>query len=147
MCTCQASAEAYKNAKAGGKPAKIAGTIAAKAFYVEFFNSKITGIVPQCKNTVDATQSKSVANMVKYFNAAASNNLNVVTEICKAATVAYFNAKIDGKTPDEAKLAAAAAVKSCLCLQLSRPTERSRLRETKATDVLLVNISKFLNIF
>ena len=113
---CQASAEAYKNAKAGGKPAKIAGTIAAKAFYVEFFNSKITGIVPQCKNTVDATQSKSVANMVKYFNAAASNNLNVVTEICKAATVAYFNAKIEGKTPDEAKLAAAAAYVPLLLL-------------------------------
>ena len=38
-----------------------------------------------------------------------SNELNVVTPICKAATVAYFNAKIAGKTPDEAKLAAAGA--------------------------------------
>ena len=106
---CKASAEAYSKAKAEGKPAKIAGVIAAKTFYVGFFNSKISGIVPACKNTVDATQSKSVASMVKYFNTATSNDLNVVTPICKAATVAYFNAKIDGKTPDEAKLAAAGA--------------------------------------
>merc|ERR1712116_57029 len=66
---------------------KIAGVVAAKTFYVGFFEEKITGIVPVCKNTVDATQSKSVAGMVKYFNTAA----------------------IEGKTPDEAKLAAAAA--------------------------------------
>merc|ERR1711928_315832 len=94
---CKASAEAYRKAKAEGKPAKIAGVIAAKTFYVGFFNSKISGIVPACKNTVDATQSKSVASMVKYFNTATSNDLNVVTPICKAATVAYFNAKIDGR--------------------------------------------------
>ena len=106
---CEASAEAYSKAKSQGKPTKIAGVIAAKTFYVGFFNSKISGTVPACKNTVDATQSKSVASMVKYFNTAASNDLNVVTPICKAATVAYFNAKIAGKTPDEAKLAAAAA--------------------------------------
>merc|ERR1739842_257788 len=106
---CEASSEAYRKAKSEGKPSKIAGVIAAKTFYVGFFNSKISGIIPSCKNTVDATQSKSVASMVKYFNTAASNELNVVTPICKAATVAYFNAKIEGKTPDEAKLAAAGA--------------------------------------
>merc|ERR1712107_880920 len=77
-----------------GKSAKIAGVVAAKTFYVKFFEEKITGIVPACKNTVDATQSKSVGGMVKYFN---------------TATVAYFTAAIEGKTPDEAKLAAAAA--------------------------------------
>ena len=106
---CEAAKQAYSRAKAEGKPSKIAGVIAAKTFYVGFFNSKISGTVPACKNTVDATQSKSVASMVKYFNTAASNELNVVTPICKAATVAYFNAKIAGKTPDEAKLAATGA--------------------------------------
>ena len=106
---CKAAELAYSAAREEGKSAKIAGVVAAKTFYVGFFEEKITGIVPACKNTVDATQSKSVAGMVKYFNTAASNDLNVVTPICKAATVAYFTAAIEGKTPDEAKLAAAAA--------------------------------------
>ena len=106
---CEASAEAYSKAKSSGKSSKVAGVIAAKTFYVGFFDSRMSGIVPACKTTVDATQSKSVAGMVKYFNTATSNDLNVVTPICKAATVAYFNAKIAGKTPDEAKLAAAGA--------------------------------------
>ena len=106
---CEASAEAYSKAKSQGKPTKIAGVIAAKTFYVGFFNSKISGTVPACKNTVDATQSKSVASMVKYFNTAASNDLNVVTPICKAATVAFFNSMIKGSTKVEAKVAAAQA--------------------------------------
>ena len=106
---CEASAEAYSKAKSQGKPTKIAGVIAAKTFYVGFFNSKISGTVPACKNTVDATQSKSVASMVKYFNTAASNDLNVVTPICKAATVAFFNSMIKGSTKVEANVAAAQA--------------------------------------
>merc|ERR1712117_434830 len=91
---CKAAELAYTAAREEGKSAKIAGVVAAKTFYVKFFEEKITGIVPACKNTVDATQSKSVGGMVKYFNTAASNDLNVVTPICKAATVAYFNAKL-----------------------------------------------------
>ena len=87
-----------------GETEKIAGVIAAKTFYVEFFNSKITGSVPQCK-----TGSKSVADMVKYFNAASANKMNVLTPICKASTLAFFDAKIKGKSSVEAKLAAAAA--------------------------------------
>ena len=106
---CEASAKAYSAAKASGKPTKIAGVIAAKTFYVGFFNSKISGIVPACKNTVDATQSKSVAGMVKYFNTATSNNLNVVTPICKAATIAFFNAMIKGASNVEANVVAAEA--------------------------------------
>ena len=88
----------------GGKSTKIAELIAAKTFYVEFFNAKISGNVPACK-----TKSKSVSDMVKYFNAANSNNMNVLTPICKASTIAYFTAKIDGKSAAEAKVAAAAA--------------------------------------
>ena len=82
----------------------MAGVVAAKVFYVEFFNAKISGNVPGCK-----TKSKSVTDMVKYFNAANSNNMNVLTPICKASTLAYFNAKIEGKSAVEAKVAAAAA--------------------------------------
>merc|ERR1712198_118685 len=90
---CKAAAEGYSEAKASGKSSKIAGLISAKTFYVEFFNSKITGRVPLCEKTVDAVQAKSVAGMVKYFNGASSNNLNVLTPICKATTVAYMTAK------------------------------------------------------
>ena len=71
---------------------------------MEFFNAKISGKVSACKS-----KSKSVSDMVKYFNAATSNNMNVLTPICKASTIAYFNAKIEGKSGVEAKVAAAAA--------------------------------------
>jgi len=101
---CKLSEQAYSRAKAGGKSEKIAGVVAAKVFYVEFFNAKISGNVPRC-----ATKSKSVTDMVKYFNAANSNKMNVLTPICKASTLAYFNAKIEGKSAVEAKVAAAAA--------------------------------------
>ena len=71
---------------------------------MEFFNARISGNVPACK-----TKSKSVFDMVEYFNAANSNNMNVLTPICKASTIAYFTAKIEGKSAAEAKVAAAAA--------------------------------------
>ena len=106
---CAAAEQAYSRAKAAGKSSKIAGVIAAKTFYLQFFNARINTIVPSCGNAVDSTHSKSVADMAKYFNTATSSNLNVMTPICKAATVAYFTAAIEGKTPEEAKLAAAAA--------------------------------------
>ena len=78
--------------------------MAAKTFYVEFFSAKISGKVPAC-----GTKSKSVSDMVKYFNAANSNQMNVLTPVCKASTIAYFTAKIEGKSAGEAKVAAAAA--------------------------------------
>ena len=71
---------------------------------MEFFNAKISGNVAACK-----TKSKSVSDMVKYFNTASANKMNVLTPICKASTLAFFDAKIKGKSSVEAKLAAAAA--------------------------------------
>merc|ERR1711936_930986 len=76
---CESAKQAYSRAKAEGKPSKIAGVVAAKTFYVE------------------------------YFNSATSNNLNVVTPICKAATIAFFNAMIKGASNVEANVAAAEA--------------------------------------
>jgi len=106
---CKASEEAYRQARASGKSSKIASLISAKTFYVEFFDSKIRGRVPFCENTVDAVQAKSVNGMVKYFNSAAANKLNVLTPICKATTVAFMTAKIEERGEIAAKLAAAAA--------------------------------------
>merc|ERR1712192_32436 len=106
---CKAAEEAYSKARGSGKSSKIAGLISAKTFYEEFFDSKISGRVPLCENTVDAVQAKSVAGMVKYFNGAASNNLNVLTPICKATTVAFMTAKIEERGDIAAKLAAVAA--------------------------------------
>merc|ERR1712116_97824 len=77
-----------------GKSSKIAGVVAAKTFYLQFFNARINTIVPSCGNAVDSTHSKSVADMAKYFN---------------AATVAFFNSMIKGSTKVEAKVAAAQA--------------------------------------
>merc|ERR1712179_512375 len=106
---CKAASEAYREARASGKSSKIASLISAKTFYVQFFDSKIKGRVPLCENTVDQVQAKSVAGMVKYFNSAASNKLNVLTPICKATTVAFMTAKIEERGDIAAKLAAAAA--------------------------------------
>merc|ERR1711928_188438 len=106
---CEAAKQAYSRANEEGKPSKIAGVVAAKTFYVEFFNSRIDTVVPLCGNAVDSTHSKSVADMAKYFNTATSNSLNVVTPICKAATIAFFNAMIKGASNVEAKVAAAEA--------------------------------------
>merc|ERR1712083_492805 len=106
---CKASEEAYRQARASGKSSKIASLISAKTFYVEFFDSKIRGRVPFCENSVDAVQAKSVNGMVKYFNSAAANKLNVLTPICKATTVAFMTAKIEERGEIAAKLAAAAA--------------------------------------
>jgi len=106
---CEAAKQAYSKAKSEGKPSEIAGVVAAKTFYIEFFNSRISTIVPSCGNAVDSTHSKSVADMAKYFNTATSNNLNVVTPICKAATIAFFNAMIKGASNVEANVAAAEA--------------------------------------
>merc|ERR1711970_1277262 len=106
---CEAAKQAYSRAKAEGKPSKIAGVVAAKTFYVEFFTSRINTIMPSCGNAVDSTHSRSVADMAKYFNTASSSNLNVMTPICKAATVAFFNSMIKGSTKVEANVAAAQA--------------------------------------
>ena len=106
---CAAAEQAYSRAKAAGKSSKIAGVVAAKTFYLEFFKARINTIVPSCGNAVDSTHSKSVADMAKYFNTATSSNLNVMTPICKAATVAFFNSMIKGSTKVEAKVAAAQA--------------------------------------
>ena len=106
---CAAAEQAYSSAKAAGKSSKIAGVIAAKTFYLQFFNARINTVVPSCGNAVDSTHSKSVADMAKYFNTATSSNLNVMTPICKAATVAFFNSMIKGSTKVEANVAAAQA--------------------------------------
>merc|ERR1711928_26969 len=53
--------------------------------------------------------AKQAYSMAKYFNTATSNNLNVVTPICKAATIAFFNAMIKGASNVEANVAAAEA--------------------------------------
>merc|ERR1712117_886787 len=102
---CAAAEQAYSRAKAAGKSSKIAGVVAAKTFYLQFFNAKINTIVPSCGIAVDSTHSKSVADMAKYFNTATSSNLKVMIPICKAATVAFFNSMIKGST----KVAAAQA--------------------------------------
>merc|ERR1712088_889387 len=91
---CTAAEQAYSKAKAAGKSSKIAGVVAAKTFYLQFFNARINTVVPSCGNAVDSTHSKSVADMAKYF---------------KAATVAFFNSMIKGSTKVEANVAAAQA--------------------------------------
>merc|ERR1712055_1165230 len=56
-------------------------------------------------------KSSKIAGVVaaKTFYTATSSNLNVMTPICKAATVAFFNSMIKGSTKVEANVAAAQA--------------------------------------
>merc|ERR1711887_193235 len=81
---CEAAKQAYSRAKAEGKTSKIAGVVAAKTFYVEFFNSRINTIVPSCGNAVDSTHSKSIA----FFNAMIKGSSNVEANV--AAAEAYM---------------------------------------------------------
>ena len=111
---CASAAEAYSNAREEGKPAKRAAAISAKTFFEKVFDTfSDTGFpaggLTRCANTVDAVQAKSTNGMVAYFNSAAKADLEVLTPVCRVATLAYLKAKIAGKKSSKAKVEASAA--------------------------------------
>ena len=111
---CASAAEAYSKAKAEGKPAKRAAAISAKTFFENVYDTySSTGFPPgglsHCPNAVDAVQGRSTAGMVAYFNSAANADIEVLTPVCRIATLAYLKAKIAGKKSSKAKIEASVA--------------------------------------
>merc|ERR1712037_479695 len=97
---CASAAEAYSNAREEGKPAKRAAAISAKTFFEKVFDTfSDTGFpaggLARCANTVDAAQARSTNGMVIYFNSAAKADLEVLTPVCRVATLAYLKAKVE----------------------------------------------------
>merc|ERR1712180_489275 len=99
---CNSAAAAYSNAKAEGKPTKRAAALSAKIFYEKVFDSYVdsgfpAGGIRHGANAVNEAQAQSTNGMVAYFNAAAKADIEVLTPVCRIATLAYLKAKIAGK--------------------------------------------------
>merc|ERR1712037_604210 len=93
---------------------KKSAAISAKTFFEKVFDTfSDTGFpasgLARCANTVDAVQARSTNGMVAYFNSAAKADLEVLTPVCRVATLAYLKAKIAGKKSSKAKVEASAA--------------------------------------
>ena len=111
---CNSAAAAYSNAKAEGKPTKRAAALSAKIFFENVFDSYVDSGFPagglrRCANAVDAAQAQSTNGMVAYFNAASKADIEVLTPVCRVATLAYLKAKIAGKKSSKAKIEASVA--------------------------------------
>merc|ERR1711962_1897434 len=94
---CNSAAAAYSKAKGEGKPTKRAAALSAKIFFENVFDSYVDSGFPagglrRCANVVDVAQAQSTNGMVAYFNAAAKAEIEVLTPVCRIATLAYLKA-------------------------------------------------------
>ena len=111
---CASAAEAYSNARSEGKPAKKAAAISARTFFENVYDTYSNtgfpaGGLSRCTNPVDAVQARSTNGMVAYFNSAANADIEVLTPVCRVATLAFLKAKIAGKKSSKAKVEASVA--------------------------------------
>merc|ERR1712013_909415 len=95
-------------------PQKRAAALSAKIFFENVFDSYVDSGFPagglrRCANAVDAAQAQNTNGMVAYFNAAATADIEVLTPVCRVATLAYLKAKIAGKKSSKAKIEASVA--------------------------------------
>merc|ERR1711962_871391 len=79
-----------------------AAALSAKIFFENVFDSYVDSGFPagglrRCASAVDAAQAQSTNGMLAYFNAAAKAEIEVLTPVCRIATLAYLKAKIAGK--------------------------------------------------
>jgi len=102
---CQAATSAYRAAREEGKRPKMAAVMAAKTFYVQFALAPVGGTLAPCER-VDETLDLALAAMHAYFNAAAATDTEVLSPVCKAATLAYLEARIARKSEAKATVAA-----------------------------------------
>lgn len=105
---CQAATSAYRAARDEGKRPKMAAMMAAKTFYVEFTLAPVSGSLAPCEQ-VDETLTLAMAAMHAYFNTAAATATEVLSPVCKAATLAYLEARIARKSEAKATVAAGTA--------------------------------------
>merc|ERR1712168_911673 len=106
---CAASALAYMDAFAAGKDSLTANLIAAKAFYQEYAKGTSPGPNSPCVKAslayaakVEATDSGNSDAMVAFIKQAVKDGENATDPVCAAATLAYLDAKIAGKSDKEA---------------------------------------------
>merc|ERR1711931_87264 len=106
---CAASALAYMDAFASGKDPLTSNLIAAKAFFLEYAKGTSPGPNSPCVKAtlayaakVEATDSGNSDAMVAFIKQAVKDGENATDPVCAAATLAYLDAKIAGKSDKEA---------------------------------------------
>merc|ERR1711872_506840 len=106
---CAASALAYMDAFAAGKDSLTANLIAAKAFYQEYAKGTSPGPNSPCVKASLAYAAKTQAPdgrnsdaMVAFIKQAVKDGKSAADPVCAAATLAYLDAKIAGKSDKEA---------------------------------------------
>merc|ERR1712192_285892 len=107
---CAHSALAYMDAFASGKSALTSNLIAAKAFFEEYAKGTSPGPDSPCvKATLGYAANSPTASkankdaMLAFIEQAVNDGAEVFTDpVCGAATIAYLDSKIAGKTDKEA---------------------------------------------
>jgi len=106
---CAASALAYMDAFAAGKDSLTSNLIAAKAFYQEYAKGTSPGPNSPCVKASLAYAAKTQAPdgrnsdaMVAFIKQAVQDGKSAADPVCAAATLAYLDAKIAGKSDKEA---------------------------------------------
>merc|ERR1712212_1470683 len=106
---CAASAIAYMDAFADGKDPLTSSLIAAKAFYQEYAKGTSPGPNSPCVKAslayaakTQAPDSRNSDAMVAFIKQAVKDGKSAADPVCAAATIAYLDAKIAGKSDKEA---------------------------------------------
>merc|ERR550534_119822 len=127
---CAASALAYMDAFASGKDPLTSNLIAAKAFFLEYTKGTTPGVDSPCVKATLAYASRSPspspANrdaMVAFINQAVNDREAFFDPVCGAATIAFLDAKIAGKSDKEAGAASAEAYIEAFAANGGRRTE------------------------
>merc|ERR1712212_120165 len=102
---CAASALAYMDAFASGKDALTSNLIAAKAFFLEYIKGTSPGVDSPCVKATLAYASRSPTPSSANKDAMVA----FINPVCGAATIAFLDAKIAGKTDKDAGAASAEA--------------------------------------
>merc|ERR1712212_336710 len=113
---CAASALAYMDAIADGKDPLTSSLIAAKAFYQEYAKGTSPGPNSPCVKATLAYAAKTQAPdsgnsdaMVAFIRQAVNDGNSAADPVCAAATLAYLDAKIAGKSDKDAGASSAEA--------------------------------------
>merc|ERR1711973_997430 len=127
---CAASALAYMDAFASGKDPLTSNLIAAKAFFLEYTKGTTPGVDSPCVKATLAYASRSPspspANrdaMVAFINQAVNDREAFFDPVCGAATIAFLDAKIAGKSDKDAGAASAEAYIEAFAANRGRRTE------------------------
>merc|ERR1711970_1630451 len=127
---CAASALAYMDAFASGKDPLTSNLIAAKAFVLEYTKGTSPGVDSPCvKATLGyaaRSPTPSSANkdaMLAFINQAINEREAFFDPVCGAATIAFLDAKIAGKTDKEAGADSAEAYIEAFAANGGRRTE------------------------